>query len=875
MSSYKMNKDQQIQHVLSQRLRLMDVLDQITQVSLASENMEETLSGVLDLVLEVFNADRAWFVYPCDPDAPSWGVPMERTRPEWPGLAALGKEIAINRDVSEIFCELLSTSGTIQYGPHADHSLPSISVEQFSVKSQLQIALRPKIGKPWLLGLHHCVSEVMHDEEDLNLFKAIALRISDSLSSMISIKQLRESEERWKFALEGAGDGVWDWNPQTDEALFSKRWKEMIGYAEHEFPDTGTAWVEHLHPDDKDRVLTTIQEYFAGNQPFYVVEFRMRCKDGSWKWILARGKLISRDADGNPLRMIGTHTDISDRKKAEHQLRIAATAFEVQEGILITDADNVILQVNRAFTNITGYTAIEAIGKNPRIFSSGRHDANFYTAMWKDIQRTGGWDGEIWNRRKNGEVYPEHLTITVVKDPNGIVTNYVATITDFTMNRAAEEKIKNLAFYDPLTGLPNRRLLVDRIGHALSSSARAGREGAILFIDLDNFKKLNDTLGHDIGDLLLQQVARRLESCVRESDTVSRVGGDEFVVMLEMLSKDSQKAAAQTQTVSEKILVTLSQLYQLSTYDYHITASIGATLFNGRQQAIEELLKQADIAMYQAKKAGRDTLRFFNSQMQTTIDARASLENELRIAIENRQFHLYYQIQVDSSRSPLGAEALIRWIHPERGLVSPAQFIPLAEETGLILPIGQWVLETACAQLKAWQQQVLTSDLILAVNVSAKQFHQADFVALVQAAVQLHAIHPMRLKLELTESILLESIEDTIATMDALKKIGVKLSLDDFGTGYSSLQYLKRLPLDQLKIDQSFVRDIGTDSNDRAIVRTIIAMAQSLNLDVIAEGVETEEHRQLLLDKGCTHFQGYLFSKPVPVEQFEALLKHG
>ena len=809
---------------------------------------------------------------------------------------------------------------------------------------------------------------------------------------------LRISEERWKFALEGAGDGVWDWNPQTDEALLSIRWKEIIGYAEHELPNTGAAWIEHLHPDDKARVLSTVHEYFSGSIPFYAVEFRMRCKDDSWKWILSRGKLVSRDANGNPLRMIGTHSDITERKKveedfkresekniaflrgasdgihildtegnvieasdsfchmlgytrdemigmnvtqwdvkltrdeiaralenqflrqqrsqfetrhrrkdgtvfdveisglpleldgkpalfnsarditkrkkAEEELRIAATAFESQEGMMITDASRGILRVNRAFTSITGYTADEVIGKNPRLLSSGRHDVSFYRNMWKSINSAGFWEGEIWNRRKNGEIYPEHLTITAVKDSDGAVTNYVAALADITLSKKSEEEIEHLAYYDPLTELPNRRLLADRLQQALVSCGRSERQGALLFIDLDNFKLLNDTLGHVVGDLLLQQVAQRLTFCVREGDTVARLGGDEFVVMLEELSEHAIEAAAQTESIGTKILRNLRKPYHLTTHEIRISCSIGITLFAGHQQSTEDLMKQADIAMYQAKKAGRDTMRFFDQEMQDSINARAVLESELREALENEKFQLYFQIQVDGSLHPIGAEALIRWSHRKLGVVPPAQFIPLAEETGLILPIGLWVLETACAQLRVWQQSVLTSKLILSVNVSAKQFHQAAFVTEVRDVVQRHAINPNLLKLELTESMLLENIEDTIATMNALKEIGVGLSLDDFGTGYSSLQYLKRLPLDQLKIDQSFVRDIATDISDRAIVHTIIAMAQNLNLDIIAEGVETEQQRQFLLGSGCTYHQGYLFGKPVPIEQFEALLKY-
>jgi diguanylate cyclase (GGDEF)-like protein/PAS domain S-box-containing protein len=563
---------------------------------------------------------------------------------------------------------------------------------------------------------------------------------------------------------------------------------------------------------------------------------------------------------------------IIHQRKAENELRIAAIAFEAQEGTIITDANNLILRVNKSFTEITGYTAEEVRGKNPRILQSGRQNVDFYAAMWKCIKSTGKWEGDIWNRRKNGEVYPEHLKISSVIDLNGNVTNYVATLADVTMSKSAAEEIQHLAFYDPLTGLPNRRLLTDRLKQALASSTRSGKQGAILFIDLDNFKTLNDTLGHSIGDLLLQHVAERLNSCIREDDSVARLGGDEFVVMLEDLSAQGIEAAAQAETVANKILAALNQPYQLATHECHNSPSIGATLFSDHEQEVEELLKQADIAMYQAKKAGRNTLRFYDPQMQEIIYARATLEDELRLALADNQFRLYYQVQINHNSQIIGAEALIRWQHPYRGLVSPLEFIPLAEESGLIHPVGQWLIDTACAQIKAWQQDALTRDLTLSINVSAKEFQRADFVDQVQSAVQSHQINPALLKLELTESMFLENIENIIEKLSDLKEIGVRFSLDDFGTGYSSLQYLKRLPLDQLKIDQSFVRDIAIDINDQAIVSTIIAMAHTLNLNVIAEGVESEEQKEFLLNSGCTHYQGYLFGKPAPIEQFEALL---
>jgi diguanylate cyclase (GGDEF)-like protein len=437
----------------------------------------------------------------------------------------------------------------------------------------------------------------------------------------------------------------------------------------------------------------------------------------------------------------------------------------------------------------------------------------------------------------------------------------------------AENEIKRLAYYDPLTKLPNRRLLLDRIDRALVSSARTKRTCAILFLDLDNFKAINDTLGHIMGDMMLRQAAQRLVGCVREGDTVARLGGDEFVVMLEDLSAQLIDAAEQAEAVGEKVLIALEQVYKLDNQDIRSSASIGATVFVGGGLNSEELLKQADIAMYQAKKSGRNNIHFFDPKMQEAINHRVQLERELHKGLEVGQFQLHYQVQVDNNRRTVGAEALIRWMHPEKGMVSPAQFIPLAEETGLIVAIGNWVLDCACAQISAWAKDEVTLGLTLAVNVSAKQFRQTDFVSQIQAAIRRHGISPRLLKLELTESLLLDDIGGTVATMNALKEIGVQFSLDDFGTGYSSLQYLKQLPLNQIKIDQSFVRDIASDQNDAAIVQTIIAMAETMGFEVIAEGVETEAQLVFLDLRGCHAYQGYLFGKPMPIEQFEASIR--
>ncbi|HEX5337270.1 MAG TPA: EAL domain-containing protein [Gallionella sp.] len=443
-----------------------------------------------------------------------------------------------------------------------------------------------------------------------------------------------------------------------------------------------------------------------------------------------------------------------------------------------------------------------------------------------------------------------------------------------TARDQAQAAAHHLAFYDVLTGLPNRQLLIARLEEALAESERGGQRGALFFLDLDQFKTINDVKGHDAGDLLLLEVSRRLRAAVREGDTVARIGGDEFVVVLKELGSSDDAAVSKAIMAAEAIRDSLGQPYLLRDSMHHSTSSIGIVLIRGGEVE-EDLLRHADSAMYQAKAAGRNTIRFYDPELQAAIEARAALEDELRSALDKGQLRLYYQLQIDSMNRPLGAEVLLRWQHPERGLVSPAQFIPLAENTGLIVPIGQWVLETACAQLKSWQSHALTRDLRLAVNVSASQFYQPDFVTQVQHALLASGAKASHLKLELTESMVLQDVDDTIEKMRALKLIGLSFSMDDFGTGYSSLQYLKRLPLDQIKIDQSFVGEITNDTNDAVIVQTIIAMSEALGLDVIAEGVETEAQRSFLDAHGCHAFQGYLFGRPVPLDQFEDKLRKG
>ena len=579
------------------------------------------------------------------------------------------------------------------------------------------------------------------------------------------------------------------------------------------------------------------------------------------------------DEHDNVLGTVGFASDITERKNVEEALRVAAVTFETHDAILITDSKANIVRVNQAFTDITGYSAEEVLGQNPRFMSSGRQDRAFYIEMWQQLLHTGSWSGEIWDKRKNGQVYPKWMTISAVKNKQYETTHYVAIFSDISARKQTEEEIRNLAFYDALTRLPNRRLFMDRFRAALTISARRNDYGAVLFIDLDRFKMLNDTLGHDYGDRLLIEVATRIKSCVREMDTVARLGGDEFVVLIEGVSEDQDEASHKAGIIAEKIRETLAHPYQLNSHEHHSSPSIGISLYRGNEAAVDVLIQQADMAMYQAKGSGRNAVRFFDPVMQHNVATRAALENDLHHAVSLGQMQLYYQVQVDNEHRPLGAEVLLRWFHPECGLVMPDQFIPIIEEGTLIFDIGHWVLDQACSQLSVWADDERMHALTLAVNISAKQLSQPNFVDQVAGIMMAHRVAPSRLKLELTESMILDDLNSTIRKMHELKKLGIKLSMDDFGTGYSSFSCLRYLPLDQIKIGQGFIQGITHDGNDALLVKTIIDIAGNFHMNVIAEGVETEAQLTFLKHNDCTRYQGFLFSKPVPIDEFEALLR--
>ena len=595
--------------------------------------------------------------------------------------------------------------------------------------------------------------------------------------------------------------------------------------------------------------------------------------DGSLKWI--RWEIRPwMNSEGEWGGIIIFSEDITDRKRAEEELRIASVAFQSRDGMIVTDAQGTILRVNEAFERISGYFAEELVGRNTSIFKSlVHHDDAFYRNMWEAMSSEGRWEGGIWNCNKEGRALPVWLSISAVRGLDGVITHYIGIYSNTSDPREAERKIMELAYYDPLTNLPNRRLFLDRLNQARILASRNQVFGAILLIDIDRFKLINDTRGHNVGDQVLIAVAQSLRSTLREMDTAARLGGDEFIVLISDLGPDVNKAMNALKKISDKLHASILEPVNLNGLNLSTTASIGITLFSHKTQGVNELLKEADLALYQAKVSGRNTICFFDDEMHANFTEKTNLEAGLRLALYKGELSLAYQPQVEHSGKIIGAEVLLRWESSSLGPISPDVFIPIAEECGLISTIGEWVLENACSQLVAWAANEFTKDLVLSVNISAKQFRLSNFVEMIKLIVKTTGVNPNLLKLELTESLLLEDADTVISTMHQLRKIGLKISIDDFGTGYSSLNYLKKLPIDEIKIDKSFVLDITWDEGDQAIIRSILSLAQSLKLRVIAEGIEIIEQRDYLFSEGCFFYQGYFFGRPSNEENFRVLVE--
>jgi diguanylate cyclase (GGDEF)-like protein/PAS domain S-box-containing protein len=855
---------------LQANLRFFEGMGQVNQAIQETPDLDAMMGRVLELALALFGCDRAWLLYPCDPEAPSWRVRAERVRLEFAAgsVGALDCEIPTTPEARDMQAAALAALGPVAFAPGGERANPDAMRLHFGIQSQLTMAIRPKSACAYGFGLHQCTHARVWTADDRRLFEAIGRRLEDALTLLHAHSDLRERESELRTLVQTIPDLVWvkdldgrhvRCNPQFERVLGVAQ-DGAIGKTDYEFFPRELA---DLHRAGDRQAIESGEIQLEERETLE--------PDGRVRWFEVL-KAPLRNETGKTIGVVGIARDLSERRKADEQIRIAATAFEAQEGIVILDADQRILRVNCAFVEMTGHLAEDVIGKTPQQIARDPRASELFSDIAERVARDGSWRGEMRAQRSSGDSFPAWTTVATVHGAYGETTHYVVTMTDITERKRAEKEIVNLAYYDRLTGLPNRRLLRDRLEQALAGSARSGRHGALLFIDLDNFKLINETSGHEVGDQLLVEVARRLEACLGAAGGAARVGGDEFVALVEDLSENPHEAAALAKKTGETILAALNSPYALPGGVRHSSPSIGVAMFSGGGDTCEELLKQADIAMYEAKAAGRNTLRFFDPDMQATLAVRAEAEAALRIAIRERHLVLHYQPQVDCDGEWIGAEALVRWARPERGLVAPGEFIPLAEETGLILPIGRWVLETACERLKAWSDDRRSRDLRLSVNVSARQFSQPDFVEQVAETLRATGAPAERLVLELTESVVLDDVAGAADKMNALKELGVSFAVDDFGTGYSSLAYLTRLPLDQIKIDRSFVRNLPGSANDAAVAHTIITLAESLGLAVIAEGVETEAQRRFLERHGCPSFQGFLFGAPMDIAQFERLL---
>ncbi|MNQ05244.1 Phytochrome-like protein cph2 [compost metagenome] len=674
-------------------------------------------------------------------------------------------------------------------------------------------------------------------------------------------RTLRASEERLNLALDSAREGLWDWDLGSDKVFFSPGYAALLGLQPTELGNNRVRWLQQLHPSDRARHEQTIADILNNaSQETFEVTLRMRHQDGDYRWIQSRGQL-QLDAQGRAERFIGTASDISQRRANEHSLRQAAAVFDAtQDGVLVTDSKQKIVHVNPAFTRITGYSPEEIIGRRPNHLSSGRHDRAFYKRLWHALAARGNWSGEIWNRRKNGEIYPQWHCIRAIHDDKGELSHYVAVFSDISALKRSQSELDHLAHHDPLSGLPNRLLFTERVENALKR-AKSERQGAVLLIDLDHFKHINESLGHNIGDLLLKAVGERLAAQLGEGMTLARLGGDEFGLLCEHCL-DAPQAAS----LAQHLLSSLGAPFNLEKHEFYMSASIGISLFPGDAQTLEQVLRNADSALSKAKSSGREGYAFYTQELTEFARHRVDLVSALHHALDNQELRVYYQPLHDlASGELIGAEALVRWQHPQRGLIAPGEFIPVAEDSGLIGAIDTWVLQQACRQMVRWQEQTQVPRFV-AVNVSSRLFGRGGLDRQVARVLADTGLDPACLELEVTESAVMDNPDAALALLERLRALGVRLAIDDFGTGYSSLARLKRLPVHKLKLDMSFVRGLPHDSDDVAITRAVVALGHSLELKVLAEGIERPEQMEFLRQIGCDYGQGYLFGRPQPAE---------
>ncbi|HEY9142690.1 MAG TPA: EAL domain-containing protein [Arenimonas sp.] len=681
--------------------------------------------------------------------------------------------------------------------------------------------------------------------------------------------EIHEREERLNLALWGSGDEFWDWNIR-ENSLYRLGANQLLGHGSRDQMSTDDWRTQSIHPEDLPRVQKLLQEHIVGHSDVFESEHRIRNARGEWVWVRSRGKVVERDSAGSPLRMAGTARDITAIRRAERERRVALEVLRsMSEAVAVIDLDFRFISVNPAFSRITGYSEEEVIGQNSRLLDSSQHSAEFYRRVRDVLERTGHWAGEMWQRRKDGEEFLGWIEMSEVRDALGLRSHFVAVVNDITDKKRAEQELRYLANYDTLTGLPNRALLSERLGRAIVRARRQDTRVAVLFLDLDRFKDINDSLGHAAGDRLLKAAATRLQATVGASDTVARLGGDEFTVVLE----DVESFPAVERMAREILTAFTMPLEVDERHDVSITPSLGISLYPDHALVPTDLLKFADTAMYQAKAEGRNTYQIYNETMDAESRRRATVLASLRKALDRGEFRLVYQPRMALADGRItGVESLLRWHSAELGEIPPTVFVPLAEESGLILQIGDWVLNEALQTLKRWRAHGL-NEISIGVNVSVLQLLRGNLPEELRRLIQDLGVPANRIELEVTESMVMQNAEQTTHVLNELRKLGITLAIDDFGTGYSSLVYLKRLPIDTLKIDKEFIGDLTKDPDDEAITATVITMGHSLGLNVIAEGVESEQQLSYLREQGCDEIQGFWLSPPLDAHRCLAFIR--
>jgi diguanylate cyclase (GGDEF)-like protein/PAS domain S-box-containing protein len=842
----------------------LEVMEQISHLSLQADNIDELLNSVLDVALKTFKCERVYFRQ----STPTIHQhPIERVRTNWPGENNSDTYYSLSNSASAYQQLLLESKGKpITAGNGNDIPLSAEAINTFQVKSSMVAAIQADIENCWHFGIHHCQNKHIYSKQERHLFSSICLRLADALNRLITLTNLRVTQERQRLLFENAPDAILVFHKNSGalhtvnrnaesllatsrDDLLSKTFIELISHADNDIHSTKEL-TKHINA-----AVHGVNSCF---------EWNLINKDG--KNISSEIRLVSLPDNNEPL-IYASIININQRKTSEAQQNLLSHALEkTADSVMITDTDGNIEFVNTAFEQITGYQREEVKGKTPGLIKSDQHDNAYYQRLWKVISSGNVYNDIIINRRRDGSLYTEEKTITPLFNQRGDITHYISTGKDITDRLEVQERLNFLAHHDALTGLPNRLLFIDRLDHALKRSDRSTHSIAVLFIDLDHFKNINDSSGHDVGDQVLKTAAQRLKDSVRKGDTVARLAGDEFAVILEDISNEQT-----IPRVADNILHHFSDPFEIGINQFYLSPSIGISLFPTDGEDSKSLLKSADLAMYRAKEQGRNNYQFYADEMRQKALTRHLLESNLRHALERNEFHILYQPQIcPQDRKIVSAEALLRWKHPSMGTILPVDFIPVLEETGLIVPVSEWIISSVCTQMKEWRNAGLI-DIRVAVNISARQFDHGDLTMVVKDALYDNELPAESLELEVTESMLMRNEVRAREILTEIEALGVSLALDDFGTGFSSLIYLKRFPIHTIKIDRSFVMDIGHDQEDEAIVRGVIGMAKSLNLDIVAEGVEKENQITFLKELDCEMIQGFAISEPISAERMAEL----